>query len=115
MNKVHRQKIVMLLTLIFSLVSCVFVPEVAENQKYSDNCNMLTKKLTLSARQIKGQLCDEEGGVEACLMVFGVVVPAGSFVVSGSVVLVGNALHWLERQGPCNEVLVNKGLKTIKL
>ena len=34
-----------------------------------------------------------------CILAIGVVIPAGTFVVSGSIVIVGNTLHWLEYQG----------------
>ncbi len=61
-------------------------------------CKMQTKKLTLSPEEINGKLCDSDSSANACLMFWGVIVPAGSFVVSGSVVLVGNILHWLEYQ-----------------
>jgi len=87
------------------LSSCVFVPEESEKQKYADNCNMFTKQLTLSAHEIKGQLCDSNESSEACLMVYGVILPVGSFVISGSIVLIGNTLHWLEYQGPCSNGL----------
>lgn len=41
-------------------------------------------------------------------MIQGIAVPAGSFVVSGSIVLIGNTLHWLEYQGRCNNDVTSK-------
>jgi len=87
------------------LSSCVFVPKESEKQKYADNCNMFTRQLTLSAQDINGQVCNSGSNAEACLMVYGVVLPIGSFVISGSIVLIGNTLHWLEYQGPCSDDL----------
>lgn len=36
-----------------------------------------------------------------------VVIPATSFLVSGSVVVVGNVVHWVEKQGKCEESAIN--------
>ena len=98
----HLKRVVISL-LVIVLSSCVFVPEESEDQKYSDNCNMFTKKLTLSPQEIKGKLCNAEDSAEACLMVYGIILPVSTFVISGSIVLIGNTLHWLEYQGPCND------------
>jgi len=98
-------KLIFTIVIFGILSSCVFVPEENKNQQYADNCNMFTKQLTLSAHEIKGQLCDSSDTAEACLMVYGVILPVGSFVISGSIVLIGNTLHWLEYQGPCNNGL----------
>lgn len=45
-----------------------------------------------------------------CVATFGVIVPLGSLIVSGSVYLIGNTLHWLEFQGRCDEGIVQRGL-----
>jgi len=37
---------------------------------------------------------------EACFALV-VAMSAGSAIVSGSIVVVGNALYWLEKQGKC--------------
>jgi len=85
------------------LSSCVFVPETSKNQKYADNCKMVTRQLSLSPKEISGKLCNDEDTAEVCLMVYGVVLPVSSFVISGSIVVIGNSLHWLEYQGPCSD------------
>jgi hypothetical protein len=102
---VHLLRFIISLSTIVLLTSCVFVPEESEKQKYADNCNMFTKQLTLSVQEIKGNICNAEDSAEACLMVYGIILPVGSFVISGSIVLIGNTLHWLEYQGPCREGL----------
>ena len=98
----------------FFISACAFVPEVSKTQKYSNECKMFTRKLTLSAKEIKGKLCKGEDDVEACLMTFGIIVPAGSFVISGGVVLAGNTLHWLEYQGTCKDGIVLKSFNKLK-
>jgi hypothetical protein len=45
----------------------------------------------------------------------GVVIPAGSLVVSGSIVLSSNTLRWLEYQGHCDEGVIQKALQKIKM
>lgn len=99
----YLHRIVITLIFAVSISSCVFVAETSGKQKYADNCNMFTKQLVLSAQEIKGQLCDQDDSAEVCLMIYGVILPVSSFVISGSIVLIGNTLHWLEYQGPCNE------------
>ncbi|WP_221794905.1 hypothetical protein [Oceanobacter mangrovi] len=44
-----------------------------------------------------------EQEMAACLALFGVVVPVGSTIVSGSIYLVGNTLHWIEKQAYCTD------------
>jgi len=112
-HKVHL-KIYTLATLItFFATSCAFVPKISDEQKQTENCNMFTKNLTLSATKIEDQVCIDAKGnkdLEACLILFGVIVPAGSFVISGSIVLVGKTLHWLEYQGTCEEGIIARAL-----
>ena len=42
----------------------------------------------------------------ACIILAGVIT-GGSAIVSGSIVLVGNSLHWLEKQGKCEDSFLN--------
>lgn len=98
--KVYSLKFIIFFSTISLLTSCIFVPEESKNQDYADNCNMFSKELTLSAQEIKGHKCNSDAG--ACLMVYGVIVPVGSFVISGSIVVIGNTLHWLESIGSCS-------------
>ena len=112
-NKMHLKIYTLVILSTFFATSCAFVPKVSDKQKYTKNCNMFTKNLTLSATKIKGELCNDEtnlNDLEACLMIFGVIVPAGSFIISGSIVLVGKTLHWLEYQGTCEEGIIARAL-----
>jgi len=102
---VHQFKLIIFLLITIFLSSCVFVPKESEEQKYAGNCDMLTRQLTLSAQKIDGHVCKSGSSAEACLIVYGVILPVGSFVISGSIVLIGNTLHWIEYQGPCSEDL----------
>lgn len=80
------------------LQGCVFVPRTTTN--YDAECMIETKKMALRPEQI-GALgsCSGRDCVVA-LAAFGVIA-AASAVVSGSIVVVGNVVYWLEKQGKC--------------
>ena len=101
--------------LVLLLSSCVFSPQVSRDQHYAENCRMFTKKLTLAVEPISGNgscAANSHETAAACLMFFGVIVPVGTLVASGSLVVAGNILHWLEYQGACKpavlEVRINQ-------
>ena len=58
----------------------------------------------MEAEEIQNSECHNSKKNPACLLGIAVVVPAASLVVSGSVVLAGNTLHWLEYQGRCGHL-----------
>lgn len=104
-------RLALLLPLLVS--SCVFLPTTAERQKYYDKCKMATKKLTLEPHIDRDySIChgrDVKKEPLMCLLLSGVVASA-SLVVSGSIVLVGNTIHWVEYQSGCEP----KNTKVIK-
>jgi hypothetical protein len=65
---------------------------------------MATKKLTLKADvNQKYSVCDggdKKDELLICLVASGVVASA-SLIVSGSIVLIGNTIHWLEYKASC--------------
>lgn len=69
---------------------------------------MVTRKMTLESKSLGAFDCSDTTP-ELCLVVL-IGVPAASLVVSGSVVLAGNTLHWMEYHGRCEQGLVNKAL-----
>ncbi|MGB0910608.1 MAG: hypothetical protein ACPGYT_09615 [Nitrospirales bacterium] len=42
-----------------------------------------------------------------------VAIPVTSFIVSGSIVVVGNTVHWLEEQGTCEESMTQEVINTL--
>jgi hypothetical protein len=77
---------------------CVYLPKTTTI--YDENCKIMKHHMTLEVHQaatIAG--CSNEACV-AALVVFG-AVSAATAVVSGSVVVVGNVVYWLEKQGQC--------------
>lgn len=82
------------------LSGCVFYPKIHEQQNYAQQCPMTTRQLTLDYDLINAFDCGDNA--DACLII-AVGAPAATFVVSGSVVVIGNTLHWLEYQGFCKK------------
>ncbi len=64
---------------------------------YDPECQILARKFVLDSVAIGGVAvsCRNEG----CLIPL--LPAAASAVVSGSIVIVGNAVYWLEKQGKC--------------
>lgn len=98
------------------LTACAFYPKVSERQEYAQQCELLTRKLELESQQLdmSGSCAglDGEAGL-VCLAALGVVIPAGTILVSGSITLAGNTLHWLEYQGRCPSSSLRKELSTL--
>ncbi|MEH6347431.1 MAG: hypothetical protein V7785_20205 [Bermanella sp.] len=90
------------------LQACAFYP----TTQYSadvERCDLNFKKLTLDMSASKVQCQGGGNNAGACIILAGVIT-GGSAVVSGSIVLVGNSLHWLEKQGKCDDSFLNKNI-----
>lgn len=89
-------------SLALALSACVVVP--VEDEVVASSCNTYTKSMTLKT------VTANSGGLncrdEACLAVI-LAVSAGSLIVSGSIVLTNNTVHWLEYQGSCDDSFLN--------
>lgn len=112
------KKNAIVLTLAMASTGCAFMPVTDSDQPYAANCEMYTKMLTLDKpREAKVFSCQKNmhgGDFLGCLLIAGIVVPAGSFVLSGSIVLVNNSLHWLEYQGTCDKREVAENVDVFK-
>lgn len=81
-----------------SLCSCIFLPQTTT--RYDSDCGVVERHMSLQAYQIAAfGGCRNEGCVE--LLVVTGVVSAASLIVSGSVVVVGEAVYWLETKRQC--------------
>ncbi len=86
------------LLLATSLGACVFVPETT--LRYDPDCGVTQRHMTLKAYQVAAfGGCRNEGCAE--LLVIAGAVSATSLVISGSIVVVGDAVYWLERRSRC--------------
>ena len=90
--------------------SCAYVPTSSPVIERNDGCEMITKELELKEEELiaGGGACQGP----ACAAV--AIVPAATFVVSGSIVLIGNTVHWLEKNGTCSDGLVRSNLKSFQ-
>ncbi len=106
----------LLFTLIsFAAGSCLVLPK-TENVS-DEKCKLVTKSWTLEVRGLgKQNNCDAQcgdfvrevvecGKSEDCIKIIA-VVSVGWTVVAASVVGVGNTVHWIEKQGRCEESTV---------
>jgi hypothetical protein len=62
--------------------------------------------MNLEAIELQGNIAHQGCRTGDCLagaLAGVVVVTAGSAIISGSIVLTGNTIHWLEYQGTCSD------------
>jgi hypothetical protein len=102
-----------ILNLGFLLSSCVFYPEVSSSQPYSETCLMKTQKLDLKHISDLPQCIDHfsyfgDEVILVCLVAGGILTPATTFAFSGSMILIGNTLHWLEYLTTCDQDFIRQ-------
>lgn len=87
-----------------TLSGCVFFPR--STPSYTGDCEIVEQRLTLDSVPVRLGSAGCSG--EACMLVLALYggVTAGTAVVSGSVVLIGNTLYWLEKKGRCSMPVV---------
>ncbi len=102
-------KLALLMCLLVSLSGCFTVHAVSKPE--DTYCNLITRELEVqladdatSARFIAdiGQSAGNSG--EALALI--IAVPVTTFIISGSVAVVGNVVHWVEKQGKCDDSFV---------
>jgi hypothetical protein len=124
----HLLKAIIIVVLSFLQAGC-FAPAIVT--EFNSGCQLATKKLELKVSgagtevlvesiletSLNSQQCD----TPECLL----VVPLGalaisvtSLIVSGSIVVVGNTIHWLEKEGKCEHgtmrTIANRFVDSIK-
>lgn len=80
------------------LHGCVVVPRTTET--YDEECNFYTRQVTLDAAYI-GAIGHCQGPDCAYALAALGIVAAASAVVSGTIMIAGNVVYWIERQGKC--------------
>ena len=86
---------------IFFVSGCFYVPKIEENKK-NENCDLITKKMTIENRGEFPQGCNDE-----CLLI-ALGVTSTSYIVSGTITVVGNTIHWIEKQGRCEDSFIRE-------
>ena len=109
MEYIRLNKIVFLLIITCFVLGCFSPKPVQETE---EECELVTRKLTLEYPEKETVLTVSSigSGVGACstpeclLVSLGILaIPAGSFIASGSIVVIGNTIHWIEIQGRCED------------
>ncbi len=112
----------LLVTSILLNTSC-FSPKVISTEE--SNCQLVTKKMTLSCADdevVDGILLGTLEGLgntsdPNALLVASVIllsIPVGTFIVSGSIVTIGNTIHWLEGQGRCEDSYSRNAVRNMR-
>jgi len=96
-------KYIFTLLTILLLLSCTVSPKVMHDSD-NESCHLETK---MRALKIKEEL---KGGSRADPITLAVasIYTATTTIVSGSIVLVGNTVHWMEKQGKCDDAFILK-------
>lgn len=107
---------------ILILASCCgcFVPKPRDNDPNA--CKLVTKQYTLDFSAEEGgkiiaasaRFCYDPTCILAAPLITATVVSTCSFIVSGSIVVVGNTIHWIEGQGRCDDSATNKAIEQLK-
>lgn len=112
--------LLIILLLVMPIQSCIFLPKTVPQQ--DQDCLLATKSMTLhvhTSEALIDEAVDEMVGAIAsdchepeCLLVVApiVAISVGSLVVSGSIVVTGNTIHWIEKQGRCQDSLTQQTL-----
>ena len=88
----------------FLSLSCAVVPVQRAHSPYDRVCGISTHEYHLKVVEM-GNISASCHSAE-CIVSIGVFAAAWAgvtAVVSGSIVLIGNTVHWIEQQGPCNK------------
>lgn len=86
----------------FTIAGCVFVPRQATS--FNEDCQIVQRHLKLDVALLTDKPptnCSKKDDCVAMLALYAGLA-AGSAVVSGSIVMVGNTVYWLEEQGRCD-------------
>lgn len=104
-----KSKMMIIIALSLFISSCVFYPKKIEY--YDEQCGIVAKKLVLETEEMKRTCSPNPNDPESkeCLAhLTGIIsMSAASAIVSGSLVVVGSAVYWLEKEGRCIAKTVN--------
>lgn len=103
-------KLFILLLFIITVQSCAVYPK----SKYDvddQRCELRSNKLTLGVMKSKSTCKGSGTAGSALCLIAASTIGVVTAVVSGSIVLVGNTVHWLEKQGKCEDGFLNRKTK----
>lgn len=93
--------------LIFNLLqACVAYPKETFRKDY-ERCDLVSREYHLAMNRAGLKLLEGAGDPFQALVLAGIVASVTT-VVSGSVVVIGNTVHFLEKQGSCDDSFLNE-------
>ena len=116
------KRIIISSLILLALTACVYAP-VYDEDADSTSCRTVTRSLSLDMTNLlnggsgkssdMGNMGSCQGGPYCAAFIAGIVasvaaVSAGSFIISGSIVVSNNTIHWLEYQGTCRDGSLNQ-------
>jgi len=119
-GNVFLKRYLLLVLIMFLIQNCIVIPKTVpeEDQK----CLLVTKSMTIdyyTSPDLIDEAVDEtihaissDCHEPECLILFAplIAISVGSFIVSGSIVVVGNTIHWIEEQGRCGDSVTRQTL-----
>lgn len=107
MKRTHYLQTLPAFLVVFLFSGCVYYPTTDEHYH---NCTLVTKRLKIDHVEVNAipSSCKDEECTAVVIIYLG--VPATTFVVSGSIVVMGNVLHWMEKEGTCKDGFVRATL-----
>ena len=97
-------KIILFFIVNFFIVNgCLYAPVIKKTE--SETCQLYTKKLEL--KNIGDVNNYPQGCTDKCVLLT-LGITSVSFLVSGTVVIIGNTIHWIEKEGTCKDSFVRK-------
>lgn len=114
------KRYVPLLLVMLIIQSCIVIPKTVPEE--DQDCLLVTKSMTIdyytSPELIDGAVDEMINAISSdchepeCLLLFAplVAISVGSFIVSGSIVVAGNTIHWIEKQGRCDGSVTRQAL-----
>lgn len=116
MNLKQHLKFMALASVLFLLTSCFVVHT---ETHYDEDCDLHSKQYELVFNDDEpywvfenlehSMRCDDSECVVAHVAA-AAALPVTSFIVSGSVVVVGNSINWLEKQGKCDDSVTQRAV-----
>jgi hypothetical protein len=107
-------KIIVFALLLFVLAACVYVP-VSNHDAESATCKTFSNSMSLDTKPFNGNVeCPagaDVGGCLAAIALLPVFLPVGTLIISGTIVVSNNTIHWLEYQGTCSDGYLNNTKK----
>ncbi len=89
------------------LQACVAYPKQVHDKDIK-RCDLVSKQYSLAVKRVDRDInISGSNDLFSILLVSGVVITA-SAVVSGSIVILGNTVHFLEKQGRCDDSYLNE-------